>query len=128
VPREAKPGSVDLPRARAALAALDLAATTMKTDAARSRLAAHLDTLKEAPMAPRPPKPEAERKGTQTAIRLTQEDLDRCERLAAKMGEAAGVEVTRSAAMRAALAAGLEVLEVKLGLRAAAKRAARGGS
>jgi len=142
VPRDAKPTSVDLPRARAALAALELAGATLKSTAARARLAAH---IKEESMAPRPPKPAGEKKATQTAIRLTNEDADRCERLASKMSEAAGVDVTKSAAMRAALTAGLEVLELKLGLSAppkigakahakrsaqiaAATRAPRGGS
>lgn len=67
-------------------------------------------------MPPRPPKNEDERKGFQTAIRLTGAELARVDGLVQAMSDATGVEVTRSAAMRAAMTAGFDVLEERLGL------------
>lgn len=131
MPRDAKPGNIDLPRARAALAALDLAAPTMKTDAARTRLAAHLDTLKEDPMAPRPSKPEAERKSTTLAVRFDRAELARLDQVGeALSARTPGLTLSRSGAVRAAVSRGLDALEVELGLKPApkaeqAKRASR---
>lgn len=64
----------------------------------------------------RPPKDEADRKGVQIALRLTGAEVDRIDAVAAAMSESTGLEVQRAATMRAALAAGLEVLETRNGI------------
>lgn len=66
---------------------------------------------------PRPPKEEEERKGTTLGVRFSGAELARLDRLVeALTAQAVGVEVTRTAAMRAALSEGFDVLEERLGL------------
>lgn len=87
----------------------------LKTDHARRRLGATLETLNMEDVG-RPKKDPDDRKGKQTAIRVTEADVDRFERLAQAMSAETGLDVSRSAAMRAAMTSGLEVLEERYGL------------
>lgn len=109
-------------RAFRAIAAETRAATPDRLDA----LDTYLHTEEDPdPMNARPEKPEDEKKGKQTAIRLNAADVERLDALAAAMSKAASVEVTRSAAMRSAMLEGLAVLEGRLGIAATKPKKAK---
>lgn len=110
------------------LDALALAHPKLTAEASRERLADALETLDEETNMGRPPKDEADRKGVQIALRLTSAEVDRLDALAAAMSASTGLEVQRAATMRAALAAGLEVLEGRNGIAAAKPAAPKGGA
>jgi len=80
---------------------------------ARERLAVFLEAGEPSPVG-RPPKDEDERKGVQTAIRLTQAEVDEIDRVATEMAEDSGLEVSRAAAMRAAITEGLKVIDERI--------------
>jgi NifB/MoaA-like Fe-S oxidoreductase len=61
-------------------------------------------------------KDESERKGTTLGVRFTPGEIERLDRLVEAMHAETGLEVTRSAAMRAALFEGFETLEAKYGV------------
>jgi uroporphyrinogen-III synthase len=73
---------------------------------------AERDSLREASVG-RPPKDEADRKGFQTAIRMTADDVEALDELAKAMSDKTGLEVSRAAAMRLAIKEGLAILEEK---------------
>ena len=85
----------------------------LRTPASRERLAAYLEGGENAPVG-RPPKDDDERKGVQTAIRLTQAEVGEIDRVATEMAEDSGLEVSRAAAMRAAITEGLKVIDERI--------------
>ncbi len=120
----------NLANVRASLERLDalaLAHPHLTSETSGQRLADALVTLDGETNMGRPPKNEEDRRALQIALRLTGAEVERIDAVAAAMSEATGLDVQRAATMRAALAAGLDVLETKFGL-ASPKPAAKGAA